>query len=293
MIKQGTDNIVAIYHGTDKIQKEYSGYDMVFDEFADYKIVGKFDSTNVQSPTVYYNTNNPLTVTTDGDYFFVETIPSNATSIKFDKDSKIMSVLKLDFAPSTMQTMCENLADLKYFDVSQSDTQNCVSMAWMFKNANTLQNVSLLNVNSTYVSTMQSMFDRCYALESVDLSMFSTPRLTNMKTMFIYCQSLTHIDLSTFDTSGVTDMSYIFQWCSELLTIDMSNLDLSNLTTYGGMFDHTPKLESITMNNVDNDTFNKITDYTTTKLDKSVVIYRDNDTYQYDQTQDKWIKITA
>ena len=261
MIKDGITGIDAIYHGIDKIQKSFSGYDMVFDEFADYKIVGKFDSTNVQSPTINYNSNNALTVTTSGDYFFVETIPSNATSIKFDKDSKITSVLKFDFVPTSMSTAFENCADLIYVDFSQSDFSNCTHMGWMFKNTG----FSTLTLN------------------------FNTSSVSNMQSCFNYMSNLTEIDLSGLDTSAVTTMRTMFQNDSNLETVNLSNFDMSSVTDYGYMFQNCSKLTTLILNDVDNDTFNKITNYGTSYLAKTVTIMRDNDTYQYDQTQDKWI----
>lgn len=261
MIKDGITGIDAIYHGIDKIQKSFSGYDMVFDEFADYKIVGKFDNTNVQSPTVYYNTNNPLTVTTSGDYFFIETIPSNATSIKFDKDSKITSVLKFDFASTSMSTAFENCADLIYVDFSQSDFSNCTHMGWMFKNTG----FSTLTLN------------------------FNTSSVSNMQSCFNYMSNLTEIDLSRIDTSAVTTMRTMFQNDSNLETINLSNFDMSAVTDYGYMFQNCSKLTTLVLNDVDNDTFAKLTNYGTSYLAKTVTIMRDGDVYQYDQTQDKWI----
>ena len=234
---------------------------MVFDEFAAYKIVGKFDSTNVQSPTVYYNTNNALTVTTSGDYFFVETIPSNATSIKFDKDSKITSVLKFDFAPTSMSTAFENCADLIYVDFSQSDFSNCTHIGWMFKN--------------TGFSTLTLNFD--------------TSSVTNMQSAFNYMANLVEIDLSGLDTSAVTTMRTMFQNDSALVTVNLSNLDMSSITDYGYMFQNCSSLTTLVLNDVDNDTFTKLTNYGTSYLPKTVNIMRDGDVYQYDQTQDKWI----
>lgn len=265
MIKQGTDNIVAIYHGTDKIQKEYSGYDMVFDKFADYKIVGKFDNTSVQSPTINYNSNNALTVTTDGDYFFVETIPSNATSIKIPAESKVTSIIKFDFAPTSMSTAFENCADLTYIDLSQADMSNCTHMGWMFKNTG----FSTLTLN------------------------FNTSSVTNMQSCFNYMANLIEIDLSGLDTSAVTTMRTMFQNDSNLETINLSTIDMSSITDYGYMFQNCSSLTTLILNDVDNSTFDKITNYGTSYLAKTVTITRDNDTYQYDQTQDKWIKITT
>ena len=261
MIKQGTDNIVAIYHGTDIIQKEYSGYDMVFDRFADYKLVGKFDNTSVQSPTINYNSNNALTVTTSGDYFFVETIPSNATSIKIPAASKVTSIIKFDFAPTSMQTAFENCADLIYVDFSQSDFSNCTHMGWMFKNTG----FSTLTLN------------------------FNTSSVSNMQSCFNYMSNLTEIDLSGLDTSAVTTMRTMFQNDSALVTVNLSNLDMSSITDYGYMFQNCSSLTTLVLNDVDNDTFTKLTNYGTSYLPKTVTIMRDGNTYIYDSTQDTWV----
>ena len=261
MIKDGITGIDAIYHGIDKIQKSFSGYDMVFDEFSDYKIVGKFDSTSVQSPTINYNSNNALTVTTSGDYFFVETIPSNATSIKIPSTSKVTSILKFDFAPTSMSTAFENCADLIYVDFSQSDFSNCTHLGWCFKNTG-------------------------FTSLTLDID---TTSLTNLQSAFNYMSNLTEIDLSRIDTSSVTTMRTMFQNDSNLETINLSNFDMTNVTDYGYMFQNCSKLTTLILNDVDNDTFAKLTNYGTSYLPKTVTIIRDGDTYIYDSTQDTWV----
>ena len=163
-----------------------------------------------------------------------------------------------------MQTSFENCTYLTQVDFSQTDMSYCTSIAWAFKNTG----FSSLTLN------------------------FDTSSLTNMQSAFNYMTNLTYIDLSGINTSYVTTMRTMLQNDGELLNANLSYLDMSSVTDCNYMFQNCNKLETLTLNNVDNSTFAKIVDYNTTKLSTTVTIYRDGDTYNYNSTQDTWVKNT-
>ncbi len=225
----------------------------------EFLIEGKFDTS--ATPVINYNSNNALTVKTLDDLYYVTSIPSAATSIKIPSSSKIKSINKFKFAPTSMSTAFENCTDLTSADFSLLDMSNCTHMGWMFKN--------------TGFSTLTLNFD--------------TSSVTNMQSAFNYMANLVEIDLSAFDTSSVTTMRTMFQNDSNLEIVNLSGFDMSSVTDYGYMFQNCSKLWSLILNDVSNDTFNKITNYATSYLPKTVIIDRDGYSYFYDSSQDAWV----
>lgn len=97
-----------------------------------------------------------------------------------------------------------------------------------FRNVNQM---NLLNFDTSNVTNMMGMFVMCSSLTSLDLTNFDTSKVTNMLSMFYCCTSLTSVDVSSFDTSNVTSMMGIFGVCSSLYKLDLSSFDLSSINT--------------------------------------------------------------
>ena len=93
----------------------------------------------------------------------------------------------------------------------------------------------LENVNTYYVTDMQSMFNGCSSLTNLDLSTFDTSNLKVMFRMFYGMTQLENLDLSNFDTSNVEEMSEAFQDCS-LDSLDLSHFNTSKTINMYGLF---------------------------------------------------------
>ena len=75
--------------------------------------------------------------------------------------------------------------------IPQLDTSNVTSMNSMFNNCYSL--VSIPQLDTSNVTDMSYMFGNCYAL--VSIPQLDTQKVTDMSNMFPYCYSLTHANL--------------------------------------------------------------------------------------------------
>lgn len=131
------------------------------------------------------------------------------------------------FTGSTRQGLLTNNLDPDIQIIAAGDTSSVTNISEMFRNCNTLTNVSLFDTSN--VTNMSYAFYQCNLLTS--LPEFNTSNVTNMKEMCDGCVSLTNISL--FDTSNVTNMSSMFQACTSLTEIPL--FDTSKVTTMSNM----------------------------------------------------------
>ena len=109
--------------------------------------------------------------------------------------------------------------------------------SWLFGMFGNLTEINnLQNLDTSYVTNMNSMFLSNVQLAELDLSSFDTSNVTDMNNMFYYMESLTELDLSHFDTSNVADMSNMFSEMSSLTKLDLNSFDTSNVTDMSYMF---------------------------------------------------------
>lgn len=118
------------------------------------------------------------------------------------------------------------------------DTRFVSNMDSMFCNLVSIKELNASFLNTSNVVNMNEMFFGI-KLTSLDLSSFDTSNVTNMSHMFEHCWELTNINLSSFDTSNVTDMTSMFDNCFSLESIDVSNFNTSNVEHFSGMFNNT------------------------------------------------------
>lgn len=93
-----------------------------------------------------------------------------------------------------------------------------------------------ININTKYVTNMDSLFYNNQSLETIDTSWINTSNVTNMNRMFSCLYSIKDLDLSNFDTTNVIDMSDMFAGCTNLETIDISSFDTSKVQKMSSMF---------------------------------------------------------
>ena len=136
-------------------------------------------------------------------------------------------------------------------EITNLDTSNITSMAYMFYNNNNLQSLDLSNFNTSNVTDMMQMFLGCKSLTTLDLSSFNTSKVKSMGNMFYDCQKLTALDLSSLDTSQVTNMNSMFYTCFNLTNLDLSNFNTSKVTSMGNMFYYCHELTNLDLSNFD------------------------------------------
>ena len=135
-----------------------------------------------------------------------------------------------------------------------------------FNNFKSLVEIDLTDYDTSNSTTMAYMFHNCLTLTSLDVSTFNTSKVTDMQWMFAgsetrlernidYRMNLNKIDgLTSFDTSEVTNMNHTFFMDINLTTLDLSNFDTSNVENMDFMFgmdleSGTPKLTTIYVSN--------------------------------------------
>ena len=142
---------------------------------------------------------------------------------------------------------CVNLQDIK--DIRNLNTENVISMKYMFMSCSSLTSLDLANFNTENVTDMCGMFDNCSSLKSLDLTNFNTEKVTDMGSMFDNCSSLASLNLTNFNTAKVTDMSRMFCNCSSLKSLNLTNFNTANVTDMSSMFHDCSSLESLDLTN--------------------------------------------
>ena len=112
-------------------------------------------------------------------------------------------------------------------------------------NGDKIEQIDLLNFDSSLVTDMSSMLLGCSSLKSVDLSNFDTSSTIKMNFMFFGCNSLQIINLTSFKTSLVKNMNYMFYGCSSLKSLILPQLDTSSVVNMNSMFSGCSSLKSL------------------------------------------------
>lgn len=110
------------------------------------------------------------------------------------------------------------------------DMTNCVSMYNFLCNVTSIRNLTLTNLDTSKVKTMD-YFTYCGDFYTVDMSGCKTPKLESAISMFAYNANLTHVNIKDFDFSSMQKMQYMFMGCKKLTQVDMSNIDFSKIPT--------------------------------------------------------------
>lgn len=120
-----------------------------------------------------------------------------------------------------------------------------------------LTGISNWHFNAT--QSLASMFQNCYSLENLDISGWDVSKITNFSSMFNCCYSLRSLNVSLWDTSSGTTFASMFSGCFHLKTLDVSNFDVSNATTLTSMFSSCYSLKSV--GNINNWNVSKVTTF--------------------------------
>ena len=131
----------------------------------------------------------------------------------------------------------------KLLSVDIIDTNNMISMDYMFCGCANLTSVNCADWNTSSVTSMNGMFSDCSSLTELNVSNWDTSNVTSMSNyqestnqsntttfgMFKNCSSLIELDLSKWNTSKVTSMNFLFYGCSSLTRLNLSNWDMKAL----------------------------------------------------------------
>ena len=80
------------------------------------------------------------------------------------------------------------------------------------------------SLNTSQVTTMASMFEDCNTIENINVSSFNTAKVQTFEKMFKGCSKLADINVSSFNTSNVKTYCFndMFSGCSSLTSLDIS-----------------------------------------------------------------------
>ena len=161
-----------------------------------------------------------------------------------------LNISNFDFSNYNPGNLTSNLSLTGYSNFKRLIVNNAILPANMyngFANLGSVESISLENVDTSKVTTMQYMFDEDSHITELDLSSFNTSNVTSMYGMFYGANALETIDLSSFDISNVTTLEYMFYYCKNLVTLDLSYFDISNISKLDNMFYGTEKLEELNL----------------------------------------------
>ena len=103
--------------------------------------------------------------------------------------------------------------------ISYNDTENVISMGYMFNNCSNLTTIPQLNTNNT--KYMYNMFYSCTKLTTIQLN---TSSATDMSRMFAICSRLTTIDITHMNITSTSNSSYFAQNCYSLTKLIIRNM---------------------------------------------------------------------
>ena len=147
--------------------------------------------------------------------------------------------------------MFNNCTNLKKVNLNYINTSLIYDLSYMFENCTKLTTLDLSCFDTKNVLKMEGMFKNCNSLKSLDLSNFYTPKLTKMNEMFYNCNSLTSLDISNFDTSKISNMTSIFEFCYELSYINISHFVTKNVILMTNLFKDCQSLSYVDLSKFD------------------------------------------
>ncbi len=157
-----------------------------------------------------------------------------------------------EITPKTTASWFSGFAKITTLSLSNLNTENVQSMAYMFNKCQSLTKLDVSNFNTKNVTSMAYMFTLCDSLTELNVSGFYVENVTNMKYMFNSCESLTSLDLSNFNTLSLTNTERMFAYNDKLQNIKFGKLfNTSNVTTMLAMFDGCIALKNLDLSGFD------------------------------------------
>ena len=160
----------------------------------------------------------------------IETPIESNGNIKNQEKGILNVTLEWDKKFAKYTKLFRNVIYIIEADLSNFDTSEVTSIAYMFNNCTNLKKVNLNYINTSLIYDLSYMFENCTKLTTLDLSCFDTKNVLKMEGMFKNCNSLKSLDLSNFYTPKLTKMNEMFYNCNSLKSLDISNFDTSKIS---------------------------------------------------------------
>lgn len=193
--------------------------------------VGDLNGNTNQTVKVNYDIGSETIPITDGNKWYVITIPSGKILNKFVGIYEITDTI---------------------ISAKLNNGINSGLLPYSYGNA------TLIGCDISDLTSISDIFNWCNGLTSITVDGLNTSNITNMHQAFYYCINLENLDLSTWVTSNVTIMTSMFEECRSLQVLNISGWDLTNTTDMTKMFYDCGKLNTIIMKGCNQTTIDKI-----------------------------------
>ena len=164
-----------------------------------------------------------------------------------------INILYVDFDANGCR-MSNFFSDCKVKEFYTGPNFNTIGVKYMdslFRGFNLiLENIYLVNIDTSSVIEMQYMFQDLQKITTLDLSAFDTTQVTNFAWMFGNVRSLRKLNISTFRTPNALNMQAMFRE-TVITELDLSNFDTRKVTNLSylkyGMFSDMKELRTLTL----------------------------------------------
>ena len=125
---------------------------------------------------------------------------NNIINSEFTPDVNGDISVNIEFKKSVnnLQSLFENIIQLKRIDLTNFDMSNVINMDSMFEGCTSLEDVILTGVNTENLKSMNYLFKNCKNLKEVDLSPINSENVENMTSIFEGCENINSINISSF-----------------------------------------------------------------------------------------------
>lgn len=157
------------------------------------------------------------------------------------------NLISIDDSDSDYQIFAwfdNNTKTIKYYSDGQKIFLNSNSSK-TFIGLKKLQQLDLLDFDSTNVDDMSRMFAYLESIEDLDLSAFKVKNVKNMEYMFIGMTKIQNLNLNWENESSVSSTRGMFSGLKSIRSLNLTKFDTRNVTNMSAMFEHMDKLENI------------------------------------------------
>ena len=154
--------------------------------------------------------------------------------------------LNLYFILKDCSYMFANCKNIENIDLINFNTNNIISMQYMFYGCN-IKEINLLSFNTMSVKNINNTFENCKNIKYLDLSFLNINNVIDIKGIFKGCSSLISLsNISEWNMTNINDISEMFKGCSSLKSIpDISRWNTENINNINGLFDGCSSLISL------------------------------------------------
>ena len=149
--------------------------------------------------------------------FNYENINSEDYKVTLLNNQKSFRRLKIINEPEFIPEMSQNIPVMIEFKKSLNSVES------LFENITELKNIDLSNFDMSEITNMDSMFSGCSSLEDIIFSKVDTKNVKSMNYLFKNCINLKKVDMSSFNSQNLENMNSIFTGCGNISLINISS----------------------------------------------------------------------